>query len=55
MKEIALTPSKQVKGKAKLKALDDVNDEQKMINSKWLGVDWPSKPNADKAKEATSK
>lgn len=58
MKEIALTPSKQVKGKAKLKALDEVNDDQKMINSKWLGVEWPNKVNpdkSDKAKEATNK
>lgn len=53
LKELAFAPTKQVKGKAKLKALDDANDQQKALNSKWLGVDWPAKAaTAEKGKEA---
>lgn len=57
LREIALTPNRQVKGKAKLKALDTVNDQQKELNARWLGVAWPAaKPAAapattEKAKE----
>ena len=52
LKELAFAPTKQVKGKAKLKALDDANDQQKALNSKWLGVDWPAKAVTEKGKEA---
>ena len=57
LREIALTPNRQVKGKAKLKALDTVTDQQKELNASWLGVTWPAtKPAAasavvEKAKE----
>ena len=52
LKELAFAPTKQVKGKAKLKALDDASDQQKALNSKWLGVDWPAKAASEKGKEA---
>ncbi len=55
LREISLTPTRQTKGKAKLKASDTANDEQKALNASWLGVAWPvAKPNAtpsEKTKE----
>ena len=55
LREISLTPARQIKGKAKLKAADTVNDEQKALNASWLGVAWPvaksSSPNPEKTKD----
>jgi predicted metalloprotease with PDZ domain len=50
LKELNLTPTRQTKGKAKVKAIDSANDTQKELNAKWLGVAWPTpstKPKAD--------
>lgn len=50
LKELNLTPTRQTKGKAKVKAIDSASDTQKELNAKWLGVTWstPStKPKAD--------
>jgi hypothetical protein len=49
LREIALTPNRQTKGKAKLKALDTVNDQQKELNARWLGVAWPAAKTAASA------
>lgn len=56
LREISFTPSRQVKGKPKLKAIDAVTDDQKTLNTKWTGVAWPApKPTTnsgtEKAKE----
>jgi predicted metalloprotease with PDZ domain len=54
LRDIMLIPNRQVKGKAKVKAVDAVTEEQKALNAAWLGVAWPAaKPasGADKAKE----
>jgi predicted metalloprotease with PDZ domain len=43
LREIALTPIRQVKGKPKMKVLEKVSDPQKELNAVWLGVKWPVK------------
>jgi predicted metalloprotease with PDZ domain len=43
LREIAITPIRQTKGKAKMKALENVTDQQKELNASWLGVAWPVK------------
>ena len=43
LREIALTPIRQVKGKAKMKVLEKPSDQQKELNARWLGVAWPVK------------
>ena len=52
LKELNLTPIRQTKGKAKVKAIEKVSDQQKELNAKWMGVAWPAaststKPKAD--------
>ncbi len=52
LRDISVTPSRQVKGKAKLKALDKADDAQKSLNASWLGVAWPApKATPEKTKE----
>ncbi|MBI3711421.1 MAG: PDZ domain-containing protein, partial [Burkholderiales bacterium] len=52
LRDIDLTPSRQVKGKFKLKALDQADDVQKSLNASWLGVAWPvPKATPEKSKE----
>lgn len=57
LREIAITPTRQTKGKAKMKALENVSEQQKELNASWLGVAWPVKTpgtaesKADDAKE----
>ena len=41
LREIAITPTRQTKGKAKLKAIENVTEQQKEFNASWLGVAWP--------------
>lgn len=41
LKELNFTPTRQTKGKAKVKALEKATDQQKDLNAKWLGVAWP--------------
>lgn len=43
LREIAITPIRQTKGKAKIKALEKVSEQQKELNASWLGVAWPAK------------
>lgn len=43
LREIAFTPIRQVKGKAKMKVLEKPSDPQKELNARWLGVAWPVK------------
>jgi predicted metalloprotease with PDZ domain len=51
LREIAITPIRQTKGKAKMKALENASEQQKELNVSWLGVAWPVK----KASAAESK
>lgn len=52
LRDISLTPSRQVKGKVKLKSLDKAEDAQKSLNASWLGVAWPApKATPEKTKE----
>ncbi|MBR7800035.1 M61 family metallopeptidase [Undibacterium fentianense] len=56
LRELSLTPTRQVKGKAKLKTVENVSDTQKDLNSRWLGVAWPTpkvspSSNTEKAKD----
>ena len=43
LREISLTPIKQIKGKAKMKTLENVSEQQKLFNASWLGLAWPAK------------
>lgn len=43
LRELSLTPVRQPKGKLKLKALDKASEQQKALNARWLGVEWPKK------------
>lgn len=56
LREISFAPIRQVKGKAKLKVVDTVTDEQKALNANWTGIAWPatkpiSSTGTEKAKE----
>jgi predicted metalloprotease with PDZ domain len=41
LRELQLAPLLQAKGKAKVKALDKPDAQQKALNAAWLGVAWP--------------
>ena len=41
LRTVTVTPQRQDKGKRKLKALSDVDRNQKKLNADWLGVAWP--------------
>lgn len=43
LREIAITPIRQAKGKPKMKAVENISDQQKELNAAWLGVVWPVK------------
>ncbi len=43
LREIVITPIRQTKGKPKMKALENISDQQKELNVSWLGVAWPVK------------
>ncbi len=43
LREIVITPIRQTKGKPKMKALENISDQQKELNASWLGVAWPVK------------
>lgn len=57
LREVALTPIRQTKGKPKMKSLENVSEQQKELNASWLGVAWPvktasaSESKPDEAKE----
>ena len=55
LREILITPLKQTKGKAKMEAIDNVSEQQKLFNASWLGVAWPVKPASSSASLAESK
>lgn len=49
LKEIKLTPTRQAKGKFKIKASDSADDEAKRLNATWLGVAWPASKSSAEA------
>jgi predicted metalloprotease with PDZ domain len=42
LREMALTPLRQAKGKAKLNTVANLSSDQKMLNEQWLGIAWSS-------------
>ena len=41
LREVTVTPELREKGKRKLKPVEEVSDEQKQVNARWLATPWP--------------